>query len=208
LEDDGRCLEARVVRTNYGFAANLEQAITKDLGVFARASWSPGVNEIIGWTDCDQSVSAGALLKGTFWQRPNDVVGVAGVVGGLSSEARAYFAAGRARHFDRRRWAQLPDGEGLRNLLLLQPEQLVECHVRLSTHCRPRLQRRPRAGPRFFRPASHPVLNRHSQDRATRYRGRETSAISRNRRAGVPQLFVVIGVSRWNDPKHFPRTMG
>jgi hypothetical protein len=24
----------------------------------------------------------------------------------------------------------------------------------------------------------------------------------------VPQLFVVTGVSRWNDPKHFPRTMG
>jgi high affinity Mn2+ porin len=84
----------RVVRTNYGFAANFEQAITKDLGVFARASWSPGINEIIGWTDCDESVSAGALLKGTSWQRPNDVVGVAGFVGGLSSEARAYFAAG------------------------------------------------------------------------------------------------------------------
>jgi len=84
----------RVVRTNYGFAANLEQAITKDLGAFARASWSPGVNEIIGWTDCDESVSVGALLKGTSWQRPNDVVGVAGFVGGLSSEARAYFAAG------------------------------------------------------------------------------------------------------------------
>ena len=31
----------REVRTNYGFAANLEQAITDDLGVFARASWSP-----------------------------------------------------------------------------------------------------------------------------------------------------------------------
>ena len=34
------------------------------------------------------------FLKGTSWQRPNDVVGVAGFVGGLSSEARAYFAAG------------------------------------------------------------------------------------------------------------------
>ena len=85
---------ARQVRTNYGFDANLEQAITSDLGVFARASWSPGLDEIIGWTDCDESASAGAVLKGTSWGRPNDRIGVAGVIDGLSPEARAYFAAG------------------------------------------------------------------------------------------------------------------
>ena len=84
----------RQVRTNYGFNANLEQAITGDLGVFARASWSPGLDEIIGWTDCDESLSAGAQLKGTSWGRGNDKVGVAGVIEGLSAEARAYFAAG------------------------------------------------------------------------------------------------------------------
>ncbi len=84
----------RQVRTNYGFAANLEQAITADLGVFSRASWSPGLDEIIGWTDCDESVSAGAVLKGTSWGRPNDRIGAAGVIDGLSPEARAYFAAG------------------------------------------------------------------------------------------------------------------
>jgi high affinity Mn2+ porin len=84
----------RQIRTNYGFNANLEQAINSDLGVFSRASWSPGLDEIIGWTDCDESVSAGAVLKGTSWGRPNDRIGVAGVVDGLSPEAQAYFAAG------------------------------------------------------------------------------------------------------------------
>ena len=84
----------RAVRTNYGFNANLEQAITSDVGVFARASWSPGLDEIIGWTDCDESVSAGAVLKGTSWGRPNDRIGVAGVIDGLSPQAQAYFAAG------------------------------------------------------------------------------------------------------------------
>ncbi len=84
----------RAVRTNYGFAANLEQAINGDLGVFSRASWSPGLDEIIGWTDCDESVSAGAVLKGTSWGRPDDRIGVAGVVDGLSPEAQTYFAAG------------------------------------------------------------------------------------------------------------------
>ena len=84
----------RQVRTNYGFNANLEQAISSDLGIFARASWSPGLDEIIGWTDCDESVSAGVALKGTAWGRPNDTIGVGGAVEGLSPEARAYFAAG------------------------------------------------------------------------------------------------------------------
>jgi high affinity Mn2+ porin len=84
----------REVRTNYGFVANVEQAINNDLGVFSRASWSPGQDEIIGWTDCDESLSAGWTLKGTAWSRPNDTIGLAGVVEGLSSEARAYFAAG------------------------------------------------------------------------------------------------------------------
>ena len=84
----------RQVRTNYGFDANLEQAITADLGVFSRATWSPGLDEIIAWTDCDQSLSAGAVLKGTSWGRPNDTIGMGGVLEGLSAEARAYFAAG------------------------------------------------------------------------------------------------------------------
>ncbi len=84
----------RQVRTNYGFNANLEQAITANLGVFSRASWSPGLDEIIGWTDCDESLSAGAVLKGASWGRPDDRIGVAGVLDGLSPEARDYFAAG------------------------------------------------------------------------------------------------------------------
>jgi len=86
--------QTRQVRTNYGFVANLEQAITADLGIFSRASWSPGRVELIGWTDCDESLSFGAVLKGSAWGRPDDKIGVAGVVEGLSSIARAYFAAG------------------------------------------------------------------------------------------------------------------
>ena len=86
--------QTRQVRTNYGFVANLEQAITADLGIFSRASWSPGRVELIGWTDCDESLSFGAVLKGSAWGRPDDKIGVGGVVEGLSSIARAYFAAG------------------------------------------------------------------------------------------------------------------
>jgi high affinity Mn2+ porin len=110
----------RTVRTNYGFAANLEQAITADLGLFARASWSPGQDEIIGWTDVDESASLGAALKGTSWGRPNDTVGVAGVLDGLSAEARAYFAAGGIG---------ILIGDGALNY---QPEKILEAYYSYS----------------------------------------------------------------------------
>src|SRR5215207_7609688 len=84
----------RRVRTNYGVVANIEQAISSDFGVFSRATWSPGLTEIVGWTDCSESLSFGGVLTGTSWGRPNDKIGVAGVIEGLSGEARAYFAAG------------------------------------------------------------------------------------------------------------------
>ncbi len=84
----------RQERTNYGFVASAEQALTADLGLFSRASFSPGRVEIMGWTDCDESLSAGAALKGTYWRRPSDTVGVAWVGEGLSAIARQYFAAG------------------------------------------------------------------------------------------------------------------
>ena len=84
----------RRVRTNYGFVVNVEQAITDDFGMFSRASWNAGQTEKLGWTDTDESLSFGGVLKGTAWGRPNDKIGVSGVVEGLSREARAYFAAG------------------------------------------------------------------------------------------------------------------
>jgi high affinity Mn2+ porin len=84
----------RRVRSNYGFVVNAEQEITKDLGVFSRVTWNAGQTEIIAWADCNESVSFGAVLKGTSWGRESDRVGVGAVVEGLSPEARAYFAAG------------------------------------------------------------------------------------------------------------------
>ena len=108
--------QTRQVRTNYGFVANVEQAITSELGIFARASWRPGLVEIIGWTDCDESLSFGTVLKGTAWGRPDDKIGVGGVVEGLSPIARAYFAAGGLGIL-------IGDGQ-----LNYRPEQIVEVY--------------------------------------------------------------------------------
>jgi high affinity Mn2+ porin len=84
----------RQVRSSYGFLLSLEQAITRDLGVFSRTSWNSGLTEIMSMTDCNESFSLGAVLKGTAWGRPNDRIAIAGVIEGLSPAARTYFAAG------------------------------------------------------------------------------------------------------------------
>jgi len=84
----------RNTRTNYGFVVNVEQALTDQLGLFSRTSWNAGKTEILGWTDVNESFSLGAVLKGKAWGRPDDKIGVAGVIDGLAPEARAYFAAG------------------------------------------------------------------------------------------------------------------
>jgi len=81
-------------RWKAGFAINLEQAITADLGVFSRFSWNDGHTEIVSFTDIDSSLAAGASLKGTDWGRPLDTVGVAGVINELSKAHRNFFAAG------------------------------------------------------------------------------------------------------------------
>lgn len=84
----------RRVRDNPGFAINIEQAITADLGIFSRASLGGGRTEKLGWTDCDASFSLGSVLKGTAWGRPDDRIGIGGSINGLSAQARAYFGAG------------------------------------------------------------------------------------------------------------------
>ncbi len=84
----------RQVRTNYGIVVSAEQSITEDFGIFSRATWSPGLVEVIGWTDVSNSFSFGGVLKGTSWGRPNDRIGIAGVTEGLSRDARLYFEAG------------------------------------------------------------------------------------------------------------------
>ena len=126
----------RAVRTNYGFEANLEQAITNDLGVFSRVSWNTGLYEIIAWTDCDESLSAGAVLKGTSWGRPDDKIGVAGLIEGLSPEAQAYFAAGGLGILIGDGALSYQPEKILRDLLLLQPQYVVGSHLRLSVRRR------------------------------------------------------------------------
>jgi len=77
-----------------GAAINVEQEVSPDMGVFARASKNGGNEEAFEFTEINQSLAAGLSLKGDRWGRHDDTFGWAAVVNGLSSDARNYFAAG------------------------------------------------------------------------------------------------------------------
>ena len=77
-----------------GVAINLEQELAPDLGMFLRASLNNGTKEAYEFTEINRSISGGLSLKGGRWGRDDDTFGLAGVVNGLSSDARRYFANG------------------------------------------------------------------------------------------------------------------
>lgn len=77
-----------------GSSVNVEQELSSDLGAFVRASLNDGTKEAYEFTEINKSISAGLSLLGDRWGRHDDVVGLAGVINGLSSEARRYFSAG------------------------------------------------------------------------------------------------------------------
>lgn len=81
-------------QVKYGFGLNLEQAVSADVGVFARASWADGGTETYAFTEIDRSVSGGFLVKGTGWGRGQDTFGLAIARNGLSSPHQDYLSAG------------------------------------------------------------------------------------------------------------------
>ncbi|TXJ14047.1 MAG: cell envelope biogenesis protein OmpA [Afipia sp.] len=81
-------------RLKYGFYVNGEQQIATDVGIFARASWNDGQNEILSFTDIDRSASGGVSVKGSYWGRPTDTFALGGAINGLSGAHRDFLAAG------------------------------------------------------------------------------------------------------------------
>jgi high affinity Mn2+ porin len=77
-----------------GVSVNLEQQVTETVGVFARAGWADGNVEPWDFTDIDRTASAGVSLNGKQWGRPDDAVGIAGVVNGISGVHEAFLNAG------------------------------------------------------------------------------------------------------------------
>ena len=81
-------------QSKHGFGLNVEQAVSSDIGLFARASWADGRTETYAFTEIDRSLSGGVLIKGSAWKRGQDNVGIAVARNGLSQVRRNYLAAG------------------------------------------------------------------------------------------------------------------
>jgi high affinity Mn2+ porin len=77
-----------------GVSVNLEQQISDTVGVFARAGWADGNIEPWDFTDIDRTVSGGVSINGKNWGRPDDTVGIAGVINNISGVHQAFFDAG------------------------------------------------------------------------------------------------------------------
>ena len=93
----GQPPDASLVRrrsSRSGATLNVEQALSSNVGAFARLGVNQGSKEAYEFTEINNSVSAGLSVKGGAWKRPDDVLGLALVTNGLSSAARDYFAAG------------------------------------------------------------------------------------------------------------------
>jgi high affinity Mn2+ porin len=84
----------REYRHKFGFGLNFEQELIANVGIFARLGWSDGRNEAWAFADVDRAASAGLSLKGAFWHRPNDTVGIGYAVNAISDVHQRFLAAG------------------------------------------------------------------------------------------------------------------
>lgn len=84
----------RRYRSRPGVSANLQQALSDTVGVFARAGWAEGDVEPYEYADIDRTVAAGLSVKGKPWGRPDDTFGLAGVINDIAKVHQQYLAAG------------------------------------------------------------------------------------------------------------------
>jgi high affinity Mn2+ porin len=84
----------RAYTSRPGASLNLEQQVTETMGVFARAGWADGNVEPWDFTDIDRTLSGGVALSGKQWGRPDDTVGIAGVINNVSGLHQQFLNAG------------------------------------------------------------------------------------------------------------------
>lgn len=85
---------ARKPNDKVGIGINIEQAVSRDVGVFFRAMITDGKTEVYSFTPTDRAISLGALALGKRWARPDDYAGVGFGAGGISDEHATYLRLG------------------------------------------------------------------------------------------------------------------
>jgi high affinity Mn2+ porin len=101
-------------QVKYGYGINVQQQLSKDIGLMLRASRNDGALETYAFTEIERSVSGGINVKGSRWGRPDDLIFLGMVRNGLSAAHRDYLAAGGLGFF-------IGDGR-----ISYRPEQITE----------------------------------------------------------------------------------
>jgi high affinity Mn2+ porin len=78
----------------YGTGLNIEQQISRDVGVFTRLGWNDGKTQDFAFTAIDRLASAGVSWKGTRWRRKDDVAATSLTASGLSGVHALYLSRG------------------------------------------------------------------------------------------------------------------
>jgi high affinity Mn2+ porin len=84
----------RVGTLKYGFGWNLEQELSKSVGVFGRLGWNDGKTESFAYAVIDRLASTGVSVTGAAWKRPHDTAATALTATAISGVHGLYLARG------------------------------------------------------------------------------------------------------------------
>jgi high affinity Mn2+ porin len=84
----------RVGTLKYGAGLNVEQELTKNIGVFGRLGWNDGKTESFAFTAIDRLATAGVSVTGQRWHRQFDTVATELTTSGLAAIHAQYLALG------------------------------------------------------------------------------------------------------------------
>lgn len=84
----------RRTHTKVGLMLNVEQALTQQIGAFARVSANQGRYEAFDFTDVNRSYGGGVSITGGSWHRADDRLGAALAINQSSGAAHRFFDAG------------------------------------------------------------------------------------------------------------------
>lgn len=78
----------------YGLGLNMDQQLSPVISIFSRIGWNNGQSATWAFTEIDQTLSAGLKINGSNWKRPDDYIGIAGVLNGISKVHREFLNDG------------------------------------------------------------------------------------------------------------------
>src|ERR1700756_4855825 len=85
---------SRIGTLKYGFGLNVEQEITKNIGVFGRLGWNDGKTQSFAYAVIDRVASAGVSVTGTPWRRQHDTAGTAFTAAAIAGIHGQYLSYG------------------------------------------------------------------------------------------------------------------